>query len=141
MTTTVLLAEDDADHAFFAVRAFREVHGAGVVVFTVSDGEEALEYLTRTGRHPDATRPDLIVLDMKMPRRGGLEVLATIKNTQELHSIPVVMLSSSDRPEDIAQSYHHGANSYVTKPETLDGLSSGVRELAAYWLDVASLPR
>ena len=139
--TTVLLAEDDADHAFFAVRAFREVHGSSVVVCTVSDGEEALEYLTRSGRHPDAVRPDLIVLDVKMPRRSGLEVLATIKQTASLQSIPVVMLSSSDRPEDIRESYDNGANCYVTKPATLDGLSNGVRELAIYWLDVASLPR
>ena len=140
MTTRVLLAEDDADHAFFAVRAFQEVHGNSVQVFTVKDGEEALEYLTRTGRHPDAARPDLIVLDVKMPRRSGLEVLSTIKKTANLQSIPVVMLSSSDRQEDIRRSYDAGANSYVTKSTTPEGLSGGVRDLAAYWLGVASLP-
>lgn len=140
MTVRVLVAEDDEDHAFFTVRAIRDAHGVSVEVDTVRDGEEALEYLHKRGRYADRQRPDLVVLDLKMPKRGGIEVLGEIKRSPDLHAIPVVMLSSSDRVEDVAGSYDSGCNSYVTKPTTLSGLRSGVRDLAKYWLDVAVLP-
>lgn len=136
----VLLAEDDADHAFFTTRAFREAHGVSVDIRTVTDGEELLDYLHQRGEFTDAPRPHLIVLDLKMPRKGGLEVLAELREQDDLRVIPVVVLSSSDRSEDINASYARGANSYVTKPATLSGLRHGVNELARYWMDIATLP-
>ncbi|MFP5219151.1 MAG: response regulator [Actinomycetes bacterium] len=136
----VLLAEDDADHAFFTERAFRDAHGVGVEMTTVTDGLEVLDYLHRRGRYADAERPNLIVLDLKMPKLNGLEVLAQIKQDASLRTIPTVVLTSSDRPEDVKESYVGGANSYVTKPATLTGLREGVQEMARYWLDVATLP-
>lgn len=136
----VLLAEDDADHAFFTERAFRESHPGGVELHTVADGQEALDYLQQVGRYEDAPRPDLVVLDLKMPRMSGLEVLERIKSDDRLRTIPTVVLTSSDRPEDVRDSYAGGANSYVTKSSTLNGLRQGVHELARYWMDVVTLP-
>lgn len=140
MTARILLAEDDVDHAFFTVRAFQEAHAGAVEMHTVRDGEEALEYLHRRGRYVDAQRPHLIVLDLKMPKLGGLELLELIEADEELRTIPTVVLSSSDRPEDIKGSYARSANSYVTKPASLTGLRQGVHEMARYWIDVARLP-
>ncbi len=136
----VLLAEDDPDHAFFTVRAFEDAHGDDVTVTTVHDGAEALDYLHRRGAHQNALRPHLIVLDLKMPKVSGLEVLADIKADEGLRTIPTVVLSSSDRPQDVADSYELSANSYVTKAASLSGVREGVRDMARYWLEVSTLP-
>ena len=136
----VLLAEDNEDHAFFTTRAFKDAHGSELEMSTVTDGEQLLEYLKQEGVYSDAPRPHLIVLDLKMPRKGGLEVLREMLEHDDLRTIPVVVLSSSERPEDISASYANGANSYVTKPASLSGLREGVENLARYWMDVASLP-
>jgi CheY-like chemotaxis protein len=140
MNARVLLAEDDADHAFFTVRAFHDAHGVGVEIVTVEDGEQALDYLHQRGEYEGAMRPHLIVLDLKMPKVNGLEVLEEIKNDESLRTIPTVVLSSSDRPQDVQESYSRQANSYVTKPASLSGLREGVQEMARYWIDVATLP-
>ncbi len=136
----VLLAEDDIDHAFFTARAFQDAHGPDVDMRTVSDGEQLLDYLNQRGEFTGAARPHLVVLDLRMPKKSGLEVLAEMHQNEDLRSIPVVVLSSSDRPEDVSESYARGANSYVTKPASMTGLRTGVGELARYWIDVASLP-
>ena len=136
----VLLAEDNVDHAFFTTRAFQDAHGDELEMRTVADGVQLLDYLKQRGEFADAPRPHLIVLDLKMPKKGGLEVLEAMAAEPELRRIPVVVLSSSDRPEDIEASYAYGANSYVTKPASLSGLREGVGELARYWMDLASLP-
>ena len=140
MTARVLLAEDDEDHAFFTVRAFHDAHGGDVEMHTVRDGQEALDYLHQRGKYADAERPHLIVLDLKMPKVSGLELLEHIKADESLRSIPAVVLTSSDRPEDIRDSYARSANSYVTKPANLTGLREGVQKMARYWIDVATLP-
>lgn len=137
----VLLAEDNEDHAFFTSRAFRDAHGEDLEMLTVSDGEQVMDYLNQRGAFADAPRPHLIVLDLKMPKKGGLEVLSEMSEDEDLRRIPVVVLSSSDRPEDINQSYANGANSYVTKPATLSGLREGVQVLARYWMDISTLPQ
>lgn len=136
----VLLAEDNVDHAFFTTRAFQCAHGSDLDIQTVTDGEHLLDYLHQRGAFVDAPRPHLLVLDLKMPKKGGLEVLAEMREYEELRTIPVVVLSSSDRPEDVSASYARGANCYVTKPASMSGLREGVGELAKYWMDVASLP-
>lgn len=137
---TVLLAEDNIDHAFFTTRAFQEAHGAALEMRTVTDGEQVLEYLNQRGDFAGAPRPHLVVLDLRMPKKGGLEVLAEMQQDAALRTIPVVVLSSSDRPEDISLSYARGANSYVTKPASLAGLREGLGALARYWMDIATLP-
>jgi CheY-like chemotaxis protein len=139
-TARILLAEDNSDHAFFTTRAFQDAHGGTLHMETVNDGEQVLDYLNRRGQFSAAQRPHLVVLDLKMPKMGGLEVLAEMQGDLDLRSIPVVVLSSSDRPEDVNASYANGANSYVTKPASLAGLREGVGELARYWMDVANLP-
>lgn len=136
----VLLAEDNVDHAFFTQRAFQDAHGTELEMHTVTDGEQVLDFLNRRGSFTDAQRPHLIVLDLRMPKKGGLEVLNEMHQQEDLRSIPVVVLSSSERPEDICTSYARGANSYVTKPASLSGLREGVGQLARYWMDIASLP-
>jgi chemotaxis family two-component system response regulator Rcp1 len=136
----VLLAEDNSDHAFFTTRAFQEAHGGDLQMHTVTDGEQLLDYLRQQGDYVDAPRPHLVLLDLKMPKKNGLEVLAEMREDDELSRIPVVVLSSSDRLEDISESYARGANSYVTKAASLSGLRQGVGELARYWMDTASLP-
>ena len=136
----VLLAEDNSDHAFFTTRAFQEAHAGELQMHTVTDGEQALAFLRQEGTFADAPRPHLVVLDLRMPKKSGLEVLAEMRDDEELSRIPVVVLSSSDRVEDVSESYARGANSYVTKPASLTGLREGVGELARYWMDVASLP-
>ena len=140
MTARVLLAEDDADHAFFTVRAFEDVHGSAVQMHTVDDGEQALDYLHQRGRYAGAERPHLIVLDLKMPKVNGLELLDLLAADESLRTIPTVVLTSSDRPQDIGDSYARHANSFVTKPASLSGLRENVAGLARYWLDVATLP-
>ena len=140
MTARVLVAEDDVDHAYFTVRAFHDAHGDKVEMHTVRDGQEALDYLHPRGEYAAAQRPHLIVLDLKMPRVNGLELLEKIKADESLRTIPAVVLTSSDRPEDIQDSYDRNANSFVTKPASLTGLRSGVQGLARYWIDVAQLP-
>lgn len=140
MKARILVADDDADHAFFTVRAFQDAHGTDVDITTVRDGAEALDFLHQRGEHSQALRPHLIVLDLKMPKVDGLEVLQAIKEDESLRTIPTVVLSSSDRPQDIQDSYENNANSYVTKPASLTGLREGVSDLARYWIDISTLP-
>jgi CheY-like chemotaxis protein len=136
----ILVAEDDADHRFLTVRALRDVRGVDVEIETVADGAEALDYVH--GRHPyaDRPRPHLLLLDIKMPKVDGLAVLREVKTDPGLCTIPAVVLSSSDRPEDIASTYELGANSFVTKPVTASGFRQGLRQLGEYWAGLASLP-
>jgi CheY-like chemotaxis protein len=139
-TMRVLVADDDEDHLFLTIRALRGVNGVNVEVEGVHDGREALDYIERRGRFSDRQRPHLFVLDLKMPKVDGLEVLERIKSDPDLRSIPIVMLSASDRPEDIEAAYQRGSNSYVTKPITPGGMREGVHALSEYWVSVAELP-
>lgn len=136
----VLVAEDNEDHRFLTVRALRQAGGDAVAVEEVHDGEQALDFLYRRGGYGDRERPHLIVLDLRMPRVNGFEVLAQVKADVDLRSIPVVVLTSSDLPEDVSRAYELGTNSFVTKPSgaaVLDGLMA----VGEYWLgDTTSLP-
>jgi CheY-like chemotaxis protein len=136
----VLVADDNEDHVFLIVRALRSEEGVVLEVETAGDGEEALDHLYRRGRFEGRPRPDLVLLDLKMPKVSGLEVLEQVKGDPEMRDIPIVVLSSSERPEDISDAYRLGGNSYVTKPSNLAGLRAGVRGISRYWTEVAALP-
>jgi CheY-like chemotaxis protein len=141
VTTTlrVLVAEDDADQRFFISTALEEVEGVSVVVEVVADGEQALDFLHRRGQHADAERPDLVLLDLKMPRRDGFEVLDEVRSHPDLRAIPVSVLSSSGRLEDIEESYRRGSNAYMRKRgygEMRDDLHAAMR----FWACIAQLP-
>jgi CheY-like chemotaxis protein len=135
------VAEDNEDHLFLTTRALEQTNGSvRLEVQGVRDGEEALDYFYRRGKYQDAARPHLCLLDLKMPKVDGLEVLAKIKSDPELRSIPVVVLTSSDRPEDVAETYRRGGNSFVTKPVSPTGMREGLRDITDYWMHVADLP-
>jgi CheY-like chemotaxis protein len=139
-TVKVLVAEDNEDHLFLIVRALRSTEGTMLEVDSVRDGAETLDYLYGRGRFAGAGRPSLIILDLKMPKVDGLEVLEQVKGDAGLREIPVIVLSSSDRPEDISNAYRSGGNCYVTKPATVAGMRAGLESISRFWTRVASLP-
>lgn len=141
-TTTVLLVEDDPAHAEIVRRNFSAV-GVPYCMEHVSDGETALDYLRHTGRYQGyaPARPGLVLLDLRLPRLGGLEVLAAIKGDETLGSIPVVALTTSSADEDVEQAYLLGVNSYVVKPFERDVFEELLTTLGRYWLQWNEQPR
>jgi chemotaxis family two-component system response regulator Rcp1 len=135
----VLLVEDNpAD-----VRLTREALAEGKVrnnLHVAGDGVAALEFLRREGPHADAPHPDLILLDLNLPRKNGREILAEIKEDDALRRIPVVVLTTSEDEEDILRSYQLHANCYVTKPVGLEQFLAVVRQIDSFWLEVVKLP-
>jgi CheY-like chemotaxis protein len=139
---TILMADDDADDRDFARTAMEESRLANEIRF-VEDGEELLDYLWRRGRYcdpRDAPRPGLILLDLNMPRMDGREALREIKGDPSLKQIPVVVLTTSKTEEDILRSYDLGANCFITKPVTFEGLVEVVKVLDKHWLQIVELP-
>jgi CheY-like chemotaxis protein len=135
----VLLVEDDPGDVLMTREAFEDNKVRNRLT-VVSDGEEALAYLRKEGAYAEAVRPDLILLDLNLPRRDGREVLAEIKNDQNLHQIPVVVLTTSQSEEDILRSYQLHANAYVTKPVDFDRFIAVVRQIDDFFLTVVKLP-
>jgi CheY-like chemotaxis protein len=135
----VLLVEDDPGDVLMTREAFAE-HKVGNRLTVVSDGAEALAYLRRVGEFADAPRPDLILLDLNLPRRDGREVLAEIKKDEDLRQIPVVVLTTSQAEEDILRSYQLHANAYVTKPVDFDAFIAVVRQIDQFFVSVVKLP-
>ncbi|GLR82851.1 response regulator [Azospirillum oryzae] len=136
----ILLVEDDPADAGLAKRALRD----GRILCNVShvrDGVEAMEYLRRQGSFGAAARPDLILLDLNMPRMDGREVLQEMKADDELKTIPVVILTTSDVDRDVNASYLLGANSFITKPMDMDAFFDAVKSIEEYWFRVVRLPR
>jgi two-component system, chemotaxis family, response regulator Rcp1 len=136
---SILLVEDNPGD----VRLTQEALKAGRVLNTlqvVGDGLEALALLRREGRHRDAVRPDLVLLDLNLPRMDGTEVLRSVKGDPALAIIPVVVLTSSKAEEDIVKSYNLHANSYITKPVELERFMEVVRSIGDYWLNIVRLP-
>ncbi len=134
--TDVLLVEDNSDDAELALLALRKEHTANRIVH-VADGEQALDYLFCRGafKHRSFTEPPrLVLLDLKMPKIDGLEVLRTLKTDPRTRSIPVVIMTSSREEEDLVGSYQRGANSYIQKPVDFDKFREIVRQLGLYWL-------
>jgi CheY-like chemotaxis protein len=138
-TLDILVVDDDDADAFMISEAL-ESSDTHTTVNRVSDGREALDYLRREAPYQDAHRPDLILLDLNMPRMDGRETLAAIKNDELLKAIPVVILTTSGAPPDIVASYQHRANAYVTKPFELDDFEATVRTIDRFYREVAVLP-
>jgi CheY-like chemotaxis protein len=135
----ILVVEDSPVDIRLISEALEEA-GALVRIHIVEDGDAALAFLTDGELHGKAPRPDLILLDLNLPRRHGLEVLAEIRSDPVLRPIPVVVLSSSSAEGDVFRSYELCANSYVTKSADPEEFSSAVREICRYWLQIAQLP-
>jgi len=132
----ILLVEDNPAHAELIMRNFED-HRIANHVRHVSDGEAALDYLFRRGAHADPEKnpaPHLILLDLRLPRVDGLEVLQEIKAAPELRTIPVVILTTSEAEQDAGRAYEHHANSYLVKPVDFEQFSKLMEELGFYWL-------
>jgi CheY-like chemotaxis protein len=135
----VLLVEDDPGDVLMTQEAFEE-HKVRNTLAVVNDGTEAIAYLRREGQYADVARPDLVLLDLNLPRRDGREVLAEIKNDPDLRQIPVVVLTTSQADEDILRSYQLHANAYVTKPVDFDRFIAVVRQIDEFFVSVVKLP-
>ncbi len=135
----VLLVEDNPGDVRLTMEALKEakMHNR---VNVVMDGIEAMEFLRKEGKYADATRPDLILLDLNLPRKNGREVLAEIKADENLKCIPVVVLTTSEAEQDILKAYKLHANCYVTKPVDLDQFIKVVRSIESFWMTVVKLP-
>lgn len=135
---TILLIEDDANDVFLMQRALRKAEVPNPLQ-VMGDGDEAVEYLSGQGRFADRSQhplPVLVLLDLKLPRKSGLEVLQWLRQQSELKRLPVVVLTSSKEPNDVNKAYDLGANSYLVKPLGFDALLNLVRSLNVYWLSL-----
>jgi CheY-like chemotaxis protein len=135
----ILLVEDSPDDAYLTTQALKD----GKVrnhVSVVDDGEEAIHFLRRQGKNTSAPRPDLILLDLNLPRKGGLEVLEEIKQDPELKRIPVVIMTSSPEEDDYLKAYNRHANCCVRKPVDVDEFIGKVRAIEDFWLTIVKLP-
>lgn len=135
----VLLVEDDPGDVLMTREAFEDYKIANRLS-VVSDGVSALEFVRKQGEYADAPTPDLILLDLNLPRMDGREVLAALKDDPELRSIPVVVLTTSEAEEDILRSYSMYANAYVTKPVDFDRFINVVRSIDEFFVSVVRLP-
>ncbi len=135
----VLLVEDDPGDVLMTQEAFEE-HKLRNRLTVVSDGAEALAYLRQEGKYVDAVLPDLILLDLNLPRRDGREVLEEVKRDEKLRRIPIVVLTTSQADEDILRSYQLHANAYVTKPVDFERFIAVVRQIDEFFVSVVKLP-
>lgn len=135
----ILMAEDDLEDQMLVKKAFRESRAINHLTF-VNDGVELLQYLRRQGKYAEAPQPDILLLDLNMPKMDGREALKAIKGDPDLHSIPVIILTTSAADEDIVRSYDLGANSYIQKPVTFAKMVDVVDTLGRYWLGIVKLP-
>lgn len=135
----VLLVEDNPGDVELVRQSLRP-EGIELRLSVVRSGEEALEFLHRQPPYEAAPRPRLVLLDLNLPRKGGLQILDEIKVDPDLRRIPVVILTSSQSPHDVARCYDHHASSYVSKPIDLDEFSTAMRSLERFWFGTAELP-
>jgi CheY-like chemotaxis protein len=142
MSKTILLVEDDPDDEALAVRALKQQRITNDIV-VVRDGVEALDFLFCTGAYAarDPEPPFVVLLDLKLPKLDGLEVLCRLRADDRTRFVPVVVLTSSDEEQDIMRGYSLGANSYVRKPIDFSQFSEAVRQLGLYWLLLNEVPR
>jgi chemotaxis family two-component system response regulator Rcp1 len=135
----ILLVEDNEGDARLAIEAMRDSKIRNKL-HHVSDGEEAMAFLRKEGKYAKAPRPDLVLLDLNLPKKDGRQVLAEIKNDDELKRIPVVILTVSSAEEDILKTYNLHANCYITKPIDLSQFMKVVRSVEDFWLTIVKLP-
>ncbi|MEA2488628.1 MAG: hypothetical protein QOH21_420 [Acidobacteriota bacterium] len=138
----ILLADDDEEDRMLAADALEESRVVNDLRF-VEDGEELLDYLYHRGQYAapgSSPTPGLILLDLNMPRKDGREALREIKADPDLRRVPVVVLTTSKAEEDIYRTYDLGANSFITKPVSFDGLVSVMRDIGRYWIEIVELP-
>lgn len=138
---TILMAEDDEDDRMLAADALAEAHLANDLRFVV-DGQDLMDYLRHEGAYSDGTepRPDIILLDLNLPKKDGREALSEIKSDPELRRIPVVVLTTSNAEQDVVRSYDLGVNSFITKPVTFAGLVEVLSSFSRYWFEIVELP-
>jgi CheY-like chemotaxis protein len=136
----LLLVEDNEDDIVLIEEAFAEAKLMNLI-FKVRDGEEALAYLRQEEQYTHRRRPGLVLLDINMPKKNGFEVLQAMKADPLLQSLPVVMLTTSDREDDIVRSYTHGACSYIRKPMSLEQFVQVVKDFELYWTMVSRVPQ
>jgi CheY-like chemotaxis protein len=136
---SVLLVEDDPGDVLLIREAFAD-HKVGNGLTVVSDGVEAMEYVRGEGGYAGRQRPDLILLDLNLPRKSGAEVLAEIKSDPELSLIPVVVLTTSQSEEDVIRSYKSHANAYITKPVDFDRFGEIVHQIDDFFIGIVKLP-
>lgn len=135
----ILLVEDNPGDVRLTFEAFKEAK-LGNHLHVAQDGQDALDFLRRRGKHADAPRPDLILLDLNLPKKDGREVLGEVKADPELRQIPVIVLTISRAEEDILKSYNLNANCYVSKPIELEQFLAVVRSIQNFWLTIVTLP-
>jgi chemotaxis family two-component system response regulator Rcp1 len=136
----VLMVDDNPADVDLAREALKE-NSPRSQVNTVGDGEQAIDFLKRKGIHADQPRPDLVILDLNLPKKDGRAVLAEVKSDPGLHGIPVVIFSTSRLTSDIARSYELGANCYVNKPGNLNEYFAAVKAIEEFWFGLTSLPQ
>jgi two-component system, chemotaxis family, response regulator Rcp1 len=136
----ILLVEDNPGDVRLTIEALKEAKVRNHLS-VAKDGVEALAFLRRKGSYTDAVRPDLILLDLNLPRKDGREVLAEIKADASLRAIPVVILTTSRAEQDVLRSYELHANCYITKPVDLDQFITVVKSIESFWLTIVTLPR
>lgn len=135
----ILLVDDNPGDVRLTQEALKESK-VNNELFVVEDGVEAMEFLRRTGKYADAPRPDIVLLDLNLPRKDGREVLQEIKEDEELRRIPVVILTTSDHEHDILRSYDLHANCYITKPLDLRQFALIVKSIESFWFTIVKLP-
>lgn len=135
----ILLVEDNEGDIELTERAFKRGKLASTLSVT-HDGVEAIEYLSRQGKFGDAAKPDLVLLDLNMPRMGGRKFLEIVKQDEKLKSIPVIVLTSSSAPKDIQESYDRHANCYILKPFDTEKFTDMVKQVEGFWVNLAQLP-
>lgn len=136
---SVLLVEDDPGDVMLIREAFSD-HKVGNVLSVVNDGVEAMRFVRCEGEYADRERPDLVLLDLNLPRKSGAEVLAEIKGDPELSTIPVVVLTTSQSEEDVLRSYKMHANAYITKPVDFERFGEIVHQIDDFFVGIVKLP-
>lgn len=139
---TILLADDDEEDRMLAAEALKESRVRNDLRF-VEDGDELLDYLYHRGKYADPSSspmPGLILLDLNMPKKDGREALRDIKADPDLRRIPIIVLTTSKAEEDIYRTYDLGANSFITKPVSFEGLVNVMRDIGRYWIEIVELP-
>lgn len=135
----ILLVEDNEDDIIILKEVLTK-HNIGQDLSTVRDGDEALDYIFKRGIYTGVTTPDLVLLDLNLPRKNGMEVLKEVRNNVAYKYLSIIVLSTSSSPDDITESYQKHANCFITKPSDITSLDNMVQEIKSFWLKTAQLP-